>query len=365
MTASPKVAAAGRRAEPGAVARFLDADARRRLTRRSTARALAWFVPEYVAWTLLTALALMPFPWPVCLGFAVAAGLAIGVVFTVGHDASHQALTPHRWLNGLIARLAFIPSAHAASLWDVGHNRIHHGFTNLLGQDYVWAPMTPDEYRAAGFWRRGFYRLCRSPAGHLPYYLVEMWWKKNLLPIAPETRSEWRRHVFDSLFVLAAQALLIWGVVELGARLAPERPWALSLALGWLVPFLVWNWLMGLVIYMHHTHPQIPWLARQEDWSVHGAAIAGTVEARMPGLLDKIDNHIMQHNAHHALPAIPMYHLAAAQSRLRQAFPEVLSLGITARSVGAVSRVCKLWDPAAGCWRDFQGRPTAWPSRAG
>lgn len=363
MTATNEVGRESRAAEQGAVARFLDVEARRQLTARSTAQALAWFVPEYAAWLLLVALALMPLPWPVSLGFAAAAGLAIGVVFTVGHDASHQALTPHRWLNGLIARLAFIPSAHAASLWDVGHNRIHHGFTNLLGQDYVWAPLSPEQYRAAGPLRRAFYRLCRSPAGHLPYYLVEMWWKKNFLPIAPETRGEWRRHAFDSLFVLAAQALLIWGVVALGARLAPERPWFVSLAFGWLIPFLVWNWLMGLVIYMHHTHPEIPWAARPQDWSVYRAAILGTVEARLPGVLDKIDNHIMRHNAHHALPAIPMYRLAAAQARLRRTFADVLALKITPRSVAAISRACKLWDPAAGCWRDFQGRPTAWPKR--
>jgi omega-6 fatty acid desaturase (delta-12 desaturase) len=268
-------------------------------------------------------------------------------------------LTPHRWLNRLIARLAFIPSAHAASLWDLGHNRIHHRYTNLLGADYVWEPMTPAQYRCAGLLRRRFYRLCRSGAGHLPYYLVEMWWKKNFLPIAPEARVEWRRHVFDGAFVVVAQALLIWGVVALGARLAPDRPWQLSLAYGWLVPFLLWNWLMGLVIYMHHTHPRIGWLASPDAWNLHGAAIAGTVEARMPGVLDRIDNHIMQHNAHHALPAIPMYNLKAAQQRLRRTFPEVLSLTITPRSVLKSVRACKLYDPEARCWRDFQGRETS------
>lgn len=343
----------------GAVARFLDAEARQQLTRRSTWRALAWFLPEYAAWIVLTGLAVGPFPGPVSLGFAVLSGMAISVVFTVGHDASHQALTPHRWLNRLIARLAFIPSAHAASLWDLGHNRIHHRYTNLLSADYVWAPMTPEQYRRAGLLRRGFYRLCRSGAGHLPYYLVEMWWKKNFLPIAPEARGEWRRHVFDSLFVVAAQALLIWGVIALGARLAPDRPWQLSLAYGWLAPFLLWNWLMGLVIYMHHTHPRIGWLTRPDEWSVHATAIAGTVEARMPGVLDRIDNHIMQHNAHHALPAIPMYHLKTAQQRLRRSFPEVLGLTITPRSVLESVRACKLYDADARCWRDFQGRQTS------
>jgi omega-6 fatty acid desaturase (delta-12 desaturase) len=367
MGAGVKGAAAGPVRERGAseagsgFGRFLDAAARQHLTRRSTVRALAWFVPEYAAWIGFAVLALMPWPWFLSLGFGVLSGLMTGVVFTVGHDASHGALTPHRRLNALIARLAFIPSAHAASLWDVGHNRIHHGSTNLLGVDYVWAPLTPARYRAAGLWRRLVYRLYRSPAGHLPYYFVEMWLKKNLLPIAPETRPEWRRHLFDSLFVLAAQGVVIWAVIRIGAHLAPARPWWASLTWGWLTPFLFWNWLMGLVIYMHHTHPAIGWFERREDWSVHATAVIGTVEARLPGVFDKIDNNIMQHNAHHALPAIPMYRLHAAQARLRAAFPGVLASVVTPGSVWTIARACKLYDPAARRWCDYQGRPTAAP----
>lgn len=346
---------------PAGAGGVLDPRAARALARRSTWRALAWFLPEYAAWIGLAVLALMPFPWPLSLAFSVLAGVAIGVVFTVGHDASHGALTPHRWLNQAIARLAFVPSAHAASLWDVGHNRIHHGSTNLLGADYVWEPMTPEGYRRAGPLRRALYRLYRSGAGHLPYYLVEMWWKKNFLPIAPETRREWRRHLPDSLFVIAAQALLAWAAVRLGAALAPGRPWPVSLALGWLVPFLAWNWVMGLVIYMHHTHPAVGWFARREEWSARAVALTGTVEARMPGALDRLDNNIMRHNAHHALPAIPMYNLAAAQEQLRAGFPEALSVVLGPGSVAASVRACKLWDPQARCWRRFDGRPSAPP----
>jgi hypothetical protein len=34
------------------------------------------------------------------------------------------------------------PSLTPFSLWDVGHNVVHHGYTNLKGFDFVWAPNT-------------------------------------------------------------------------------------------------------------------------------------------------------------------------------------------------------------------------------
>jgi omega-6 fatty acid desaturase (delta-12 desaturase) len=344
----------------GVVTVFLSAEERRRFTQRSVGRALAWFVPEYVAWVVFVGVAIAPLPWPVRLAAAIMAGTFTGVLFTVGHDAVHQALTPHRWLNDLIARLAFIPSAHAMTLWDIGHNRIHHRFTNLMGADYVWEPMTPEQYARASLPRRLMYRLYRSWLGHLPYYFVEMWWKKNFLPIAPETRIEWRRHAFDSLFVIAAQAGLIWAILAAGAALAPAHPWWETLLFGWLIPFLVWNWLMGLVIYMHHTHPSIGWFARPEEWSHYGAAVMSCVEARMPGPIDLIDNNIMRHHAHHVQPAIPMYHLGAAQDRLLATF-DVPRLTILPATVGACVRACKLFDPETRRWCGFDGTPTTPP----
>jgi omega-6 fatty acid desaturase (delta-12 desaturase) len=345
----------------GVLTQFLSPEERRRFTERSVGRALAWFVPEYLAWIALTAAAIAPIAWPLRLVASILSGTMIGVIFTVGHDASHQALTPYRWLNNVIARLAFIPSAHSATLWDIGHNRIHHRLTNLMGGDYVWEPMSPKRYAAAAPAQRALYRLYRSGFGHLPYYLIEMWLKKNFLPIAPETRIEWRRHFFDSVFVVVTQALLIWAIVAAGAVLAPEHSAMSSVVFGWLIPFLHWNWLIGLVIYMHHTHPGIGWMDEPQDWSIYRAAVTGCVEARMPGVIDRIDNNIMRHHAHHVQPAIPMYHLGAAQDRLLAAFPETLRLTIRPSTVAASIRACKLFDPEARCWRDFEGRATTPP----
>lgn len=77
-----------------------------------------------------------------------AAGFVIGRLFIVGHDACHQSLTPHRRLNQWLGRIALLPSLTPYSLWEVGHNVVHHGYTNLKGFDFVWAPYTREEFAA-------------------------------------------------------------------------------------------------------------------------------------------------------------------------------------------------------------------------
>ena len=62
----------------------------------------------------------------------LAAGFVIGRLFIIGHDACHQSLTPHRELNKVLGRIAFLPSLTPYSLWDTGHNVVHHGYTCLL-----------------------------------------------------------------------------------------------------------------------------------------------------------------------------------------------------------------------------------------
>ncbi|MEY3263994.1 MAG: hypothetical protein RL717_1471, partial [Pseudomonadota bacterium] len=62
--------------------------------------------------------------------FGLIAGFITGRIFILGHDACHQSFTPHRGLNKFLGRLAFLPSLTPYSLWDVGHNVIHHGQTN-------------------------------------------------------------------------------------------------------------------------------------------------------------------------------------------------------------------------------------------
>jgi acyl-lipid omega-6 desaturase (Delta-12 desaturase) len=326
--------------------------------RRSTAAALIRASIQALAYVACVALALAPLPYALNLFFGVIAGHVIAILFTVGHDACHEAFTPSLRLNRWIGRLVFIPSLHAVSLWILGHNKIHHGSTNLRGRDYVWEPMSPADYAAASPVRRSLYRLYRSRLGSLPYYVIEMWWKKNFLPIAPEARQELRGHLFDSAFVVAGGALHIWAIAAIAQAWTPDRSVWLSLVAAWLVPFLVWNWFMGIVIYAHHTHPLVPWFARADEWNYLAAQVLGTVHVELPKPWYWLDNNIMEHNAHHALPVIPLYNLQPAQRRMRAAFPSIQAIYMSPPVFCGIADACKLFDYEARRWTDFAGRAT-------
>ena len=118
------------------------------LSTPSTARALVLVLVDLALFAAgLSAVVLLRAAWAK-LAAGVAAGLVIGRLFILGHDACHQSLTRHRGLNRWIGRLVFLPSLSPYSLWEVGHNVVHHGYTNLRGVDFVWQPATLAEYRA-------------------------------------------------------------------------------------------------------------------------------------------------------------------------------------------------------------------------
>lgn len=334
---------------------------REALTRRSTVKALAIFIVEYAAVIAVAALAVAPLPIPVNLAAGLLDGYLIGTLFTVGHDAAHQSFTPHRWLNNWIARLAMIPSSHNSSLWVHSHNRIHHRYTNLLGWDFVWAPMTPEEYRRAAPFRRFVYRLYRARLGAIPYNISVMWWQKNFLPLATEYQPNLRSHLFDAAFVvigwLGYAAFIGW----LGATLAPDRPLWLTLLLGWVFPWTMWNWANGWTTFLHHTHPEVPWFSDPAEWSRYRAQVLGTIHVDLPLPLDVISNRIMDHNAHHAWTAIPLYNLRGAQRRLLAVFHDVRRVYLTPAKYAAIADACKLYDPVRRQWTDFDGQPTGPP----
>ena len=166
-----------------------------------------------------------------------------------------------------------------------------------------------------------------AASARCPYYLIEIWWKKNFLPIAPEARANWRSHVFDSAFVVAAGALHVWAIVAIGRAWTPDRSVWLVLLAAWLVPFLAWNWLIGLIIYVHHTHPLVPWFEREDEWNYLASQVLGAVHVRLPRPWNWLDNNIMEHNAHHALPIIPLYSLRPLQApEIGSSLPGIRSL---------------------------------------
>src|SRR6188768_2904762 len=112
---------------------------------RSLSVGLAYFaVSAAIYWTSFVAIALVP-SWWLRVTLALVNGLAVGILFIVGHDACHGSLTPNSTLNAWLGRLAFLPSLHPYAAWEYSHNALHHGWTNLKGKDPVYCPRTLEE----------------------------------------------------------------------------------------------------------------------------------------------------------------------------------------------------------------------------
>lgn len=328
------------------------------LSGRTTAWPVLLLAFDYAM--LVTALvgAVLLDAWWLRLLCGLAAGFVTGRLFIIGHDACHQSLTPHRRLNHWLGRIAFLPSLTPYSLWEVGHNVVHHGYTNLKGFDFVWAPLTADEYAQLTPVQRALDRIYRSGWAPGLYYLVEIWWKRMFFPARRQMPTRRRVFLLDNLLV-SAFALLWVGAVA-GLALAAGQDLLQSLLTAVVVPFLFWTAMIGFVVYVHHTHPEVHWHAERGDWAKAQPFVSTTVHLTFPLAIGNVLHHIMEHTAHHVDMSIPLYRLKQAQAKLEHMLPgRIVVQRFSWRWYFDTARRCKLYDFARRCWTDYAGRPTS------
>lgn len=331
------------------------------LSERSTPRALLLFALDAALFiAALAALVVAPH-WLAKLGLGVLAGVLIARLFILGHDACHQSLTARRGLNKWLGRIAFLPSLTPYSLWEVGHNVVHHGYTNLKGFDFVWAPYSMEEYAALPWWRRALERLYRNGLGAGLYYLIEIWWLKLFFPSRRQMAT--RRRIFLADCLLVAGFAVLWIGALIWLALATQQSITLLLAAGFAVPFLVWNATVGFVLYVHHTHESVAWYDSKAMWARAQPFVSTTVHLRFRHGVGTLLHHIMEHTAHHVDMSVPLYRLKRAQALLEQALPgRIVVQNFSWRWYFDTARRCKLYDFQALCWTDFRGRRTTTPS---
>ena len=303
---------------------------------------------------------------------AALAGVAIATLFVIGHDCGHNSLTPNGRLNSILGHLTLIPSFHAYSLWVLIHNQTHHRWANLSPKDYVWTPLSPQQYAALSPWHKAVYRLYRGVPGQFVYYFCDFWLRRVIFPTRKELRGRYRlEFVLDWALVVAAMigwvAFLVIGAQSGWFGGTPRPVWN-ALLFGLVIPQFVWNTLMSTVIYLHHTHPELRWYNDEEYWTHQVAQADTAVHVIFPGPVNMIFHWIMEHNAHHARPGIPLYNLPAAQRFVeRESNGKTIVFHWTPWAHLEVIRRCKLYDYDRGCWLDFRGRdmslPTALPDR--
>lgn len=297
----------------------------------------------------LWAALLLAGPWWIKPPLALGAAVAITRLFLIGHDACHGVFFPApRWFNAAFARLVFLPSLTPYSTWEVVHNTLHHGFTNLRGKDCFYAPFSPSEFDVLPGWRQRLERVYRHPLGPGLHYGIEIWWKRLWFPRDAERGIQ---HA-DSLLTLAFLALQLAIVVAV-ARATGQN--ALALA-AWSVaaPFAVWHAIIGFVTYQQHTHPDVAWYADRRQWDPLTAQLRGTVHILFPPLAAALLGNFMDHTAHHLDAAIPMFELPEAQQRVEEAFRgEIVLARWTPAFYQECCRQCKLYDYHARRWAGF------------
>jgi fatty acid desaturase len=223
---------------------------------------------------------------PAAVILSIIGGVAGSQLFVIGHDACHGSLTKSRLLNALIGRMAFVPSAHSFSLWAYFHNGLHHNFTNLRGHDFVWTPLSPDEFSRLSKVRQFMECIYRHPtgAGFGLYYAIELWrrrlaWPTRIVPrrVAPSAYADVATTVTTWLLVGSPTALLF----ELDVL---EFLGGMALFAG--VSLMIITWAIGFVVYFNHTHPRLKWYGMR-------GAMARRVLPRGRGLPRHVQRHLV------------------------------------------------------------------------
>ncbi len=318
---------------------------------RSTARGLWLLVRDLVlyglaVWGLVSTdnpLLLVPL-W-------LLAGLAVSALFVLGHDAAHGALFDSARLNAGVARLTMLPSLHATEVWIFGHNRVHHGHTIREGMDFVWQPLTVEEYEQLGAFGRLRHRLEWGPAGAGAYYLREVWWNKMVRFPKPERwRAAMRR---DQALVIAFAAGTLLAAIAL-AGLGSGGIWLWVKVV--VIPFLLFIQTIGWVVYVHHIDPDIRWWPRRE-WNKYRGQVQGTTVMWGPPGWELFFHWIMVHVPHHVDMRIPCYRLPMAARAIIAEFPDdVTERGLSLRTYLRATRTCKLHDFDTGTWLPYPGK---------
>jgi len=285
----------------------------------------------------------------------IVTGLSLSGLFILGHDAAHGALFASRRMCEAFGKVLMLPALHAYSAWELGHNRVHHSFTIRQEKDFVWHPLSLDEYKELSWFGKLKHRVEWSAFGAGIYYLVEIWWKKMFVftppkQLAKNISADKRSVIYFVLFTLVL-CLVLGRVVEQSA-LYMSWVWFKILV----VPWLIFNYVIGATVHIHHIQPDIPWHA-DGVWNKFKGQVEGTTNFRLPKILNVFFHNIFIHIPHHVDARIPFYNLPQAAESIKEHYQLfVRDQKFKWRTYFRATRACKLYDFERDVWLNYRGK---------
>jgi len=274
------------------------------------------------------------------------AGAAVSGLFVMGHDAAHGALFDSKKLNDVMGRITMLPSWHITEQWVYGHNRVHHGFTLREGMDFVWHPLTVEQYNELSPLRRLRHKLEWGPLGSGAYYFREVWLNKMVLFKPPE---RWAKPMNRDRLLVAGFVLATFVASLAFAGFGGIWMWVKL----FVIPFLLFCQAIGWVVYVHHIAPEIRWWSRRE-WNRFRGQVEGTTVLWGPPGWELFFHWIMVHLPHHVDMRIPCYRLPEAARAIQKAYPDdVVERKISVKDYFRSTRECKLHDFQTGTWSRY------------
>jgi omega-6 fatty acid desaturase (delta-12 desaturase) len=260
------------------------------------------------------------------------AGLLVRV-FIIQHDCGHGSLFRSRRFNDWVGTACSLMTLAPYSNWRRQHAGHHANWNNLdrreSGADIYSACLTVNEYKALTAWRRFVYRAVRHPLIANLLIPPAVFLLLYRIPFdTPKTMGRERRRVYaTNLAIFVEFALLSW-LFGLRAVVLVQVP-VMALAA------IAGVWLFSL----QHRFDGALW-ARQEDWTLTGASIAGSSYLELPRVLQWFTGNIGFHHIHHLSPRMPNYRLAACH----RAIPALRGVKTLRIGEGLAATRLLLWD---------------------
>ncbi|KAJ7080443.1 fatty acid desaturase-domain-containing protein [Mycena epipterygia] len=271
--------------------------------------------------------------WP---AYGVWQGFSFAGIWCLGHEAGHDALSPHAPVNAALGLLLHTFVLTPFYAWRSTH-RAHHKATNNLDRDETYLPPTrsdlhlPDTEVAAP--ADYIHALGETPAFTLFKLVVRQFLGFQLYLIHNRKGNRryppWTSHYRPSsaLFRPEQRASIILSNIAIGAMLAllglyaQKAGWS-ALAKFYILPWLVaHNWIVTIT-YLQHAAPSVPYY-RAPAWTFTRGALA-TVDRPLFGWVGRFLLHHIgsDHVAHHFFSSVPFYNLPKVTKAIKPVLGE-------------------------------------------